>query len=380
MQIEQFVWRPAVGWNTRALGAHDSASTLVVAFGDSGLSRDGDALTELVAAYPASHLLVCSTCTPVEGDSMVDGGLSVVVARLSSTALRSAWISTDGGNRSFADGRNLAEQLVGPDLRAVLMLSDGQSVNGSALVAGLVDVLPDDVSLSGGLAGDGAAFTDTWVVADGVARSGAIVAVGLYGSALRVGHGLGGGWTTYGPERIVTRSTDNVLFELDGLSALDVYRDYLGDLAAALPASALRVPLAIRAPGDDTEELVRTILAIDDAAGSMTFAGDVPKGSRAQLMTAVHEELVASAAQAAAAAEPRPRDEPTLALVVSCVGRRILMGEGVEDELAACLEALPSGATQVGFYSHGEIAPGGAGFCALHNQTLTLVTLSEDLA
>lgn len=379
MNTTNFEWHPVRGWTTPCLGADDSPSTLVVAFGSGTRVLSDGAVSQLVAAYPSSHLLVCSTCTPISGDEALDEGLSVAIARFSQTTLRSASVSTTGGDRTFDAARALAQQLAGPDLRAVLLLSDGQSVNGSALVAGLKDALPDDVVLAGGLAGDGAAFRDTWVVGNGAAAAGIISAVGLYGTAIRIGHGLGGGWTSYGPERRVTRSIDNVLFELDGRPALSVYRDYLGDLAASLPASALRVPLAVRS-AEGGEELVRTILAIDDDAGTMTFAGDVPEGSSARLMTAVLDELVAGAAQAAATAEAvAVPTGPTLALVVSCVGRRILMGERVEDELLACRETLPGAAVQVGFYSHGEIAPGDNGFCALHNQTLTLTTLSEHL-
>ncbi len=380
MQIEQFEWRPVGGWTPAGLGAWDSPTTLVAAFGDNGLAGDDGPVAELVAAYPNSHLLACSTCTPIVGDAISDGGMSVAVMRFSRTSLRSASITAGANCESFADGQRLAQRLVGRDLRAVLVLSDGLSVNGSALTAGMRDVLLENVALSGGLAGDGAAFASTWVVADGRGRNGVITAVGIYGDAVRIGHGLGGGWRAFGPERTVTRSVGNVLFELDGVSALPIYREYLGDLAAALPAAALRVPLAVRAPGAEAVDLVRTILAIDDATGSMTFAGDVPEGSQTRLMTAAFEELVAGAAQAAACASPAHVDEPMLTLVLSCVGRRILMGERVEEELVACKQALPPGAVQVGFYSHGEIAPGTDGFSALHNQTMTITTLSERAA
>ena len=74
-----------------------------------------------------------------------------------------------------------------------------------------------------------------------------MVAVGLYGEHVKLGHGSKGGWDTFGPERIVTKSDGNVLYELDDKPALALYKEYLGDRAAGLPGSALLFPLALRA-------------------------------------------------------------------------------------------------------------------------------------
>jgi hypothetical protein len=59
------------------------------------------------------------------------------------------------------------------------------------------------------------------------------------------------------------------------------------------------------------------------------------------------------------------------------VGRRLVLGSRTEEEIEATLEVLPKGTQQIGFYSYGEISPYTAGTCDLHNQTMTLTTLSE---
>ena len=202
---------------------------------------------------------------------------------------------------SATAGAALAEQLCAQGLRAVFVLSDGLQVNGSELVRGLLAGVSPDVTVTGGLAGDGDRFERTWVLDDGMLRTGRVSAVGFYGDTIRVGHGSRGGWDIFGPERVVTRSAGNVLYELDGKPALSVYKRYLGALAEELPASALLFPLAVRAAQDD-DQLVRTVLAVDDADQSMTFAGDVPEGSRAQLMRSSPDRLVDGAAGAGDAA------------------------------------------------------------------------------
>jgi hypothetical protein len=290
-----------------------------------------------------------------------------------------------GAEDSGAAGTRLAAQLPAEGLRAVFVLSDGVGVNGSPLVAALGRGLPAGVRISGGLAGDGSRFESTWVLAGGQARQGQVCAVGLYGERLRVTGGHEGGWSDFGPLRRITRAEGNVLFELDGRPALDLYKEYLGKLADGLPGAALLFPLSIRHPRGGTEPLVRTILGIDEHSRSMTFAGDMPQGFEARLMRATGEGLVNSAGQAMAsalqglgaraAAAPRP----CLVISVSCVGRRLVLGERTEEEVESLMDGAPPGAAHVGFYSYGEIAHGSdGGLSQLHNQTVTVTVLSED--
>jgi hypothetical protein len=280
---------------------------------------------------------------------------------------------------SFAAGARLADGLSGDDLCAVFVLSDGLVVNGTQLVAGLHSALPAAVPVSGGLAGDGARFGRTWVLDGAAACAGRVCAIGFYGRRLRVGHGCDGGWSDFGPERRITRAAGAVLHQLDGRPALDLYRHYLGDRADGLPGTALLFPLAVRAAGDDAETVVRTVLAVDHAARTMTFAGDVPEGGVARLMRANHDRLVGSAGDAARAAlHGATAADSALIVSVSCVGRRLVLGERTDEELESVLDAAPRGAAHLGFYSYGEIAPtlpGGAS--ALHNQTMTVTAFSE---
>ncbi|MBX2802899.1 MAG: FIST C-terminal domain-containing protein [Myxococcales bacterium] len=357
----------------------DSERTLVLCFGSSSFLAESDALHELRGAYPRSVVLGCSSAGEILGDRLQDDSLVVAVARFERTPLRRGWVEMGESQGSLDAGRALAQQLSEPDLHAVFVVSEGLSVNGTELVRGMTEVLGDSVVLTGGLAGDGPRFEQTWVIGQDGPRPNGVAAVGLYGDAVRVGHGSKGGWDIFGPERTVTRSEGNVLYELDGQPALQLYKTYLGERAEGLPATALLFPLAIRTQDSDTQ-LVRTVLSVDEQAMSMTFAGDVPQGCRAQLMRANFDRLVDGAHAAASLAEPVGADptDPVLAVAISCVGRRLVLGQRTEDEIEATLEVLPQGTQQVGFYSYGEICPAGVGSCCdLHNQTMTLTTIRE---
>lgn len=360
------------------LCALDSDSTLVLAFGPSSCLSRSLPLDRLRQDFPRSHLIGCSTSGEIFGDSIHDETLSVAVARFDATELRHAAAPVHSAEDSRAAGREIAQALFRPDLRAVIVFSDGLHVNGSELVRGLNQVLPPSVVVTGGLAGDGPRFETTWVLRDGCPANGFVTAVGLYGRRLQVGHGSKGGWDLFGPERLVTRSEGNVLYELDGRPALTLYKEYLGDRASELPASALLFPLCIREQDTDAKSIVRTILGIDEATQSLRFAGDIPQGTLAQLMRANFDRLIQGAAEAAhLASEPPSSSGSRLGIAVSCVGRRLILGERAEEELEATMEGLPSGTQLVGFYSYGEISPWSTGHCDLHNQTMTLTTLSE---
>jgi hypothetical protein len=378
VKLETVVYMRGVGWSVERFPPWDSESTMVVVFGASSFLNDPEPLHQLAAAYPRSHIVGCSTSGEIIGDCLNDDSLVVAVVQFDATTLTSAGATVATAADSFVAGRSLAESLLGDDLRAVLVMSDGLNVNGSELVRGLNSLLPPQVAVTGGLAGDRDRFQRTWVFADGGPRSGVVSAVGLYGDNVRVTHGSRGGWDRFGPERRVTRSKGNVLFELDGKPALELYKTYLGDRAAGLPASALLFPLALRANAGDTKILVRTILSVDEANQSMTFAGDIPEASLAQLMRANFERLIQGASQAAETAKPDSAQiGDVLSIAISCVGRRLILGERAEEEIAAVVDAMPASTKQIGFYSYGEISPFASGYCDLHNQTMTLTTISE---
>jgi hypothetical protein len=127
---------------------------------------------------------------------------------------------------------------------------------------------------------------------------------------------------------------------------------------------------------------VRTILAVNDQDQSMTFAGDVPEGTYVRLMRANVERLVDGASGAAKNATHRASDPllktPDLAILVSCVGRKLVLAQRIEEEVEAVRDVVGAGATLTGFYSYGEIGPFSAtATCELHNQTMTVTTLTE---
>lgn len=349
--------------------------TLVLAFGTSRCTATAEAgLRDLWCVFRRSHVMGCSTAGEIHGTNIHDETISVAVVRFEHTDLRSAFEPITP-ETSFEAGQRLARTLQQHDLRGVFVLSSSDGINGSRLAAGMRDAL-GDVPVSGALAADGVAFERTWILARGERREGLVGAVGFYGRHVTLGHGSKGGWDKFGPERRITRAAGHVLYELDGRPALELYKRYLGELASGLPATALLYPLAIRPDRSTSQQIVRTVLSHSEQAQSLTFAGDMPEGTFAQLMRANLDRLVLAAADAAEDCK-RGVEHAELCVAVSCVGRRIVLGERAEEETEAVADVVPSGCPIIGFYSYGELSPQANGGCRLHNQTMTLTTFAE---
>lgn len=382
MQLASVTARVDQTWSAAFPVELDGEDTLVMAFGAPG-QGSAAALAALSAAFPTSVVMGCSTAGEIAGETVADDSVSVAIAKFERSHLRHAQSQVADTGDSHAAGLDLARQLEpdchGQPLRAVFLLADGLAVNGTQLTIGLQSALPPGVTVTGGLAADAARFQRTWVVRGGVPQVNCISAVGFYGENIRIGHGCNAGWSDFGPERKITRSEGNVLYELDGQPALSLYKTYLGELAQGLPGTALLFPLAVRRDPTQASQLIRTVVAVDDAAQSMTFAGDVPIGASARLMRANTDRLVDSAdAAAAEAIAALPAHAPALVISVSCVGRRLVLGERTEDEVETVFGRAPAHSVHVGFYSYGEIAPLGQGQCSdLHNQTMTVTALTE---
>lgn len=360
------------GFST-ALPIVTTAQCLVLVFGHSCFASDAIPFDTLRARYPQAIIMGCSSAGEILGRRIHDDDLVIAITSFESSRLRFAHSVVHEPQDSRHTGRLLAEQLADEDLRGVFVLSDGLHVNGSELAQGFNDVLKG-ITVTGGLAGDGERFSSTWVLQNGKPMERVVTALGLYGN-IKIGHGSKGGWIPFGPAREVTRAEHNVLYELSGTPALALYKTYLGDMAAGLPATGLRFPLALNQPGED-KELVRTILAVDETHQSLTFAGDIPVGAYAQFMRANIDQLVEGAKQAALMSDTHT-SAPVLCIAISCVGRRMVMGADAEEEVEAVLDILPAGTQQIGFYSYGEISPYAKGDCDLHNQTMTLTTWYE---
>lgn len=333
-------------------------------------------LNKLKFKYPDATIVGCSTAGEISDITVSDATVSLTAIRFNKVEHKKFSVTINDMNSSFESGQELASKLWHKDLKHALILSDGLNVNGADLVSGLKSKLPS-VSITGGLAADGSRFNETFIINDDKILDKVVVALGFYGDDLKVGYCSKGGWDSFGMERLVTKSEKNVLYELDGLPALELYKSFLGEQAKSLPSSGLLFPLSMRV-NEQTKPVVRTILAVNEDEQSLTFAGNIPEGSKVRLMKANVDRLINGAEDSAISANKIFKEDTELAILISCVGRRLVLKQLVEEEVEVVRDILGEKPCITGFYSYGEIAPFGEfSPCELHNQTMTITTLSE---
>lgn len=378
MKIEQSQWTEKNGWCPGLERSSLKKAQLILVFGGTQVLLSKKDFNLIRDAYPHAQIIGCSTAGEISGTSVRDGSFAITVVEFEKTAVKSSTVKITHALESFVVGQTLSAGLPKEDLVHVFVLSDGLNVNGSDLIKGIISNLPGHVAVTGGLSGDGDRFKQTLIVHDDAVESMAVTAIGFYGRELNVGYGSLGGWDPFGPERVITRSKGNVLYELDGHSALGLYKKYLGDHAKDLPASGLLYPLSLKKK-DSEATVVRTMLAVNEEDQSMNFAGDVPEGGSVRLMKANFDRLIDGATGAAEIAKASlPDQSAQLAILISCVGRKLILNQRVEEEVEGVQEVLGKETLLTGFYSYGEISPFTKNVkCELHNQTMTITVFSE---
>lgn len=379
MKTAQYIFAQNNKWELTS-GNDTLEPQLIIAFGQRQKIEESNAISQLKQKFPNSQFIGCSTAGEIEDERVHNGTICATAIQFAKSSVISHHLVIDDVDDSYAAGHKIATSFNHNNLRHLFVLTDGLVVNGSQFVQGMVESLPDGVTVTGGLAADGPDFEKTLVFTHNTSPSTNIIAaVGFYGDDLQLGYASMGGWESFGIERLVTKAKNNVLYELDGQPALDLYKSFLGDQAQGLPAAGLLFPLSIQ-DKKGTQPIVRTILGINEKDKTMTFAGDIPQGARVQLMRSNVDLLIEGSLDAAKKSmEDWQGEPPQLAILISCIGRKLVLKQLAEEEVETAKKQIGNMVTVTGFYSYGEISP----FikfskCELHNQTMTITLISEN--
>lgn len=351
---------------------------LVMVLGNRYMLEDANIYQDIKTLFPDGQIVFGSTCAEISSNDVNQQSITITAIEFEKSTFVIKTSNIKNNNQdSYKVGQDLIQQLPKDNLKHVFVISEGSFVNGSKLTQGMNSVTQNNLLITGGLCGDDDRFEKTIAGYNENPKEGQLIAIGFYGDTLEVTFSIYGGWTPFGPERVVTKSDDNILFELDGQPALDLYKTYLGDKAKDLPGAALLYPLNVKVQIDD-QPIVRSILNIDETNNSVILAGDIPENAKVQLMMTNVDNIANASERAAKQAMNLRQNKPELAMLVSCIGRKLVLDQRVEEEVEEVIEVIGQDATISGFYSYGEIAPfDGEISCQLHNQTMTITLISE---
>jgi hypothetical protein len=349
---------------------------LVLVFGNRYLLEDQQVFQEVRNLFPDGELVFGSSCGDLVAGAVNDNHITITAIEFEKTKFEIKTVNIKDFNNTESAGEAVVSLLNPAGLRHIFVLSEGSSVNGSALTKGMQSIVPS-VLITGGLCGDDDRFERTLASYNEQPKEGEIIVIGFYGESFEASFSIYGGWKPFGPERVITRSEGNILYEIDGKPALDLYKKYLGEKANQLPGSALIYPLNVKLEGNN-QSFVRTILNIDEEKNAMILAGDVPEKSTVQLMMSTMDDIAAASETAAIRAMEGRQQPPQLAILISCIGRKLVLDQRVEEEVEEVQDVIGDNVVITGMYSYGEIAPFyGERQCRLHNQTMTITLISE---
>lgn len=380
MKTWQIIIKPNMPLEGQLLSLKAFQPDLILLFGAVAFFESDQLFQTLRDVAPKAVLAGCSTAGEIADVCVYDNTCIINAIRFEHTPLSLQSTTIKGMDDSYEAGVRLAKALPADNLSAVFLLGTGVNINGSALVKGMQDNLAKAVTLSGGLAADAGAFQQTWTMGPEGAKDDQIIALGFYGEHIKLSYGSFAGWGPFGPARKVTRSEGNILQELDGHPALDLYKTYLGDYAKDLPGSGLLFPFEMLGADQQQSGVFRTILGVNEADGSMTLAGEIDPQGYLRLMHSSTEKLIEGAEHAAQLAQEASvnNEGEGLAILISCVGRKLVMGDRVDEEVEVVAEVLGKTTKVSGYYSNGEIANSAfTGSCQLNNQTMTITWMSE---
>lgn len=367
------------GWERHGISqlSHDNEAQLVLCFGAKKRFEEVSIFFSLQQKFSAAQLLICSSAGEIFQDVVLEDALVAVALQFDKTTIQGGTVNIKDFASSYDAATALVKKMPQEDLAYLLVFSDGSLVNGSQLVNGLNAAVDSSVKIAGALAGDGDQFESTLVGFNEAPAQGNIAAIGFYGKDIALKFGYHIAADSFGLEKIITRSTDNVLMELEGQNALELYKKYLGSESKNLPGSALLFPLSLIVPGTK-KPVIRTILSIDEEAKTMTFSGDVPEGSKVRFMKTSSNNLITSASFAAQQVVQNVPATPCFALLISCVGRKLLLKSRIDEEVEVIKNVFGAAVVMAGFYSYGEICPAhDCNHCQLHNQSMTITTFCE---
>lgn len=379
MHIEQRIYDNVNGWQCIKPFKKKHAPQLVLVFGCVELFSDKQILSDIQTTYPSSLIVGCTTAGEIVDSSAYESILSVSAIFFEKSYVKSAMIKVDEQLSSYDLGTRIVQDFSLSGLKHILLFCAGVGINGGKLVDGVQSRVADNIKITGGIAGNSTLSSHTLIMTNqGEIYPDAVVAVGLYG-AVDVGYGVYAGWDSFGIERHVSKSEHNIVYEIDNYPALSLYKSFLGDLSKDLPHSGLLFPLSVRV--DDTDSpVIRTIMGVDETTQSIIMAGGIEEGSYIKLMKTNVDRLIDGASIAVdRAIESIGHKTSSFALLVSCVGRKMVLRQLKEEELDVVKDRVGQETTMVGFYSFGEFSPHSKKTkSTLHNQTMSITLFSEE--
>ena len=345
----------------------DSMHLLIQCFdGTLDVEKTSEILGNLKALLPSAYIIGSSTDGEIIDGDTKNNSLIFSFSLFDSTNIVTYIRKLE--EDSFALGVEIGTLSFLHDSKAAILFADGLNCNGDNLMRGITSTKSNTL-FAGGMSGDNGSFNRTYVIFDDAIYFNSVTIAFLSGDKLRANNNYSFNWIPIGPEFTVTHSIENRLYSVDDIPIVQVYREYLGDaIANSLPAVGVAFPIIMHSSGD---LIGRSAMRIYDD-GSLLFGGNIPQGEKIQISLGNASLIIESIDKTL---QQINTYQPQGIYIYSCMARRRFLGDSIRSEIFPLQQVAPVS----GFFTYGEFYTNQPKQqCSLMNQTMSILTLSED--
>jgi hypothetical protein len=358
----------------------------VVVFGSALIDQDA-LMAGIRDTAPGVQVAGCSTAGEISSEGLASEGGVVVVAIASDQLHFGTGFGTHmqwNPRRSGIDLANTIHDAMEEKMTAAIFFANVLTGGMEEALLGLREQVGVPLTCIAGGAADNYAFYETSQYYNDRAFSDAITGIGFSGT-LTAHSVMRHGFLPVGVLRKVTKSTGNIIEEIDGTPAISLYEEYFGDQYSTmlqqgkLTAFASSYPLGIYEEGAD-HAVLRSPLRVDVGKGTIVCGGNVPVRSGLRLMISDKQQAVSTARDAARELMQKlDGKKPKLVFMFSASARRKILGHSADREVRAVQEEIGREVPLAGFYSYAECAfsATAADAVSIHNGSIALFAIAE---
>ena len=363
-------------WDKELDYSLDSHSTLIIIFGN----KDKE-VVPIINNFPQSKIIGCSSGGEICKDFYtLNDSLVISVIQFEKSSLTTVTVDINNYDDSFSKGKEIFSALQDENLKGIITFAPGLTINGTKFVAGLSST-KGACTICGGLAGN-SDITETFIYSNKGKELDKAVAVGVYGEDVEVFSSAYSGVAPISLEREITLAKDNIVFEIDNMTAYEFYCKYLPDSLEIsqdnFNSLSFQFPLSIADNLNIDEDTVRTPIGLNITNGSIIFSGEFTTGDKVRLLRATTDRFIEGANKACRNLYSEIGNRENLVIAVSCVGRRSVLRDYIDDEIVTMKNIVSHHGTLCGFYSFGEISDRTNNYSVFHNQTMNLIGIVEN--
>ena len=322
--------------------------------------------SSILKNLPNANIIGATTDGEIVENKVTTNKIIISFSIFEKSTINNTMIRCEDIKESYNSGVNIVNKLITKNTKVLILFADGLHINADELLKGVSSSISSEVIISGGLAGDNATFSGTYLINQNKVFNKGVVGISINSDDLIATNDYSFAWQTIGKSFIVNKSFKNIVYEIDGMTPTQLYKKYLGeDVSKLLPGIGIEFPLIIQNKGVD---IARAVLSVNDD-GSLVFAGNIEEGSIVKFGVGDANIIINDSVELSKNISKKPSES---IFIYSCMARRHFLDSNASSDIQYYSKITNTS----GFFTYGEFYSNKNNINLL-NETLTVLSLSE---